>query len=219
MAFRDLDTVEYLKTKGVLKHIKDPLLPRYERGRGVILDTCGDCLRFGEIYEYQVGLVIKEGGSREVVHVVTGNGGALILDESCPISSPPAALTYLQQIAGAVALKGIPLVMLYAHFPCGAAGLEDMSARAILQGLVNAKRAVHERVPGMVRALVEAKPEKFTGKVLGVHIPLNIQVALKVHLDYGQGKMFTYRVDEREWKREYNSTRTLAAEAATQLLA
>ncbi len=212
MAFRDRQTVEYLIEQGVLKKTKDPEIEQYPRNRGVIFDTCGDCARFGEIYDYQVSLVIKDGGSREMVHVITGNGGGLLLAEDCVVSSKEAAHLYLSQIAGAVALKGIPLVMIYGHFPCGAAGLEDMSARSIIQALVEAKQAVHTRVPVMVRELVESKPEKFKGKVLGVDIPLELQVAIKVHLDYGPGKMFTYRVDDRQWRREYNATRTLSSE-------
>jgi hypothetical protein len=217
MAFRDLHVVEHLKAKGVLKHTKDPSIEQYSRKSGVILFTCGDCLRFGEIYEYQVSLVIKDGGTRDMVHVHTGNGGGLLLAERCPVSSPEMAEMFLRQIASSVALKGIPLVIFYGHFPCGAAGLDDISARAEIQALVEAKQAIHTRVPSMVRELVESKPEKFAGRVLGVDIPLSLQVAVKVHLDYGDGGMFTYRVDERQWRREFNSTMALNTEIANQV--
>ncbi|MBI3572779.1 MAG: hypothetical protein HY092_01095 [Candidatus Kerfeldbacteria bacterium] len=93
----------------------------------VVMVSCGDCDYIKDIYDHKCGLH----GCK--VHSLTMNGGGILLSDATPVDR---SLHLDQVMIGAVmesvSLKRAKVVALGSHWPCGKAGLLDMSIDDII---------------------------------------------------------------------------------------
>lgn len=149
---------------------------RLDLRQGVIMVTCADGDQLYDIFAHKA-LAVMQQRSDARIHTLALNGGALLLAEDSPLSRTNNEGTVLMEhIRGAMKLKGMRTVALYAHAPCGAA-----------------TKMVHPplRLDQVVALLIRAKTRV---KSLGD----GIKVACFLHVDNGTGKR-TYHVSRDAW--------------------
>lgn len=150
---------------------------RLDQHNGVIMMTCADGDQIADIFRYQAAQTAEQSG-RSRVHTFALNGGALLISPSSPlVAGKPFIPEYLveDQIRGAIQLKGIETLALYAHAPCGMAHSTHMSLTDVVSHLFEAKRFVKSRIPGL-------------------------KVACFIHVDKGEGNKRTYFVSRQKWE-------------------
>ncbi len=164
--------IEKLRKAGVFLDVENHLI---DQTAGVILVTCSDADRFCDIFMHQIYM---QSGCRPDprIHVLAWHGGALACAPCSPINRRKHADdVFLDQIIDARALKGINVVALYAHAPCGAAGHHGVSLERVIALQVRAKRRI--------KALNEG-----------------VMVVCFFHVDYGNGKQRTYFLCREKWE-------------------
>lgn len=119
----ELGFIEDLKQASIIKKIVgvDPRLKN-----GFIFCVCGDCDRFPESYRYQKNL-IKSSGCGVRPHLISLNGGPLLIPEISPLNVDGESRVMKRQIADSLKLKGLDVVLAMLHAPCGAAGVAQLS--------------------------------------------------------------------------------------------
>jgi hypothetical protein len=111
------------------------------------------------------------------IHVFGWHGGALACAPGSPINRHKQAHNvFLNQIADARALKQIDVVVLYAHAPCGAAGLHGVSLTRAFELSISAKIKIKTLNEG-------------------------IKVVCCFHVDHGNGKKRSYFLSRLDWER------------------
>lgn len=142
---------------------------------GVIIVPCADGDQMPDLFTYELGL-FAELGIPPRVHEIALNGGALLIPRDSKVRRDGSEdRVLLQHLRDAQALKGIDLVMLYAHAPCGAAALAELDLRGVVSLLMAAKSRVKAEVP-------------------------SLKVACFLHIDWGDGKKRTYFVSRDKWE-------------------
>jgi hypothetical protein len=169
---RDAELVVALREAAVLQDVRERLLDQKD---GVILISCSDGDRFCDIFLRQVHM---QSSCRHDprIHVFAWHGGALACAPCCPINeSKNDNRVFLRQISQARKMKGINLVALYAHAPCGAAGGTGLSLEEVF--------AFHFRAKMQIKTLNQG-----------------IQVIPFFHVDHGNGRQRTYFLSRTHWE-------------------
>lgn len=110
--------IEKLRSEGILSHIRNNPSKRED---GIILIACGDCDRFDELYEFEKNL-FRKSELHPRIHVLTLNGGGLLVHPRSPLNSEfSSAQTLIMHAKNSSPLKGINDLIVYSHGPCGAA--------------------------------------------------------------------------------------------------
>jgi len=173
LSHNDLDFIKTLRQSGVLQDVDGH---RLDQRNGVILVTCADGDRFYDIFEHQVKM---QAGQRldPLIHVLSWHGGALACAPRSPVNKRKRAHeVFLDQIADARAIKGINVVALDAHAPCGAAALGNVDLPRCI--------ALHIRAKTKIKTLNQG-----------------IEVACFFPVDYGGGKKRTYFLSRARWEK------------------
>ena len=167
----DIKIISAMRKFGVLDDI-DP--HRLAQEQGIIPIPCADGDQMIDIFQHQLKIAL-EGGVAPRPHQLSLNGGALLIAEESPLNKELREdLVLLAHIRGAMVLKKIRTVVLYAHAPCGAAGLAGLSFERCIDLLMKAKARVKKEIPGM-------------------------KVACFCHVDR-KGKKRTYFVSKEKWE-------------------
>lgn len=162
-----------LRDKNILLDIDSHLL---DQKNGVIMIACADGDQMPDVFEKQEEYLLEQ---RETprIHTLALNGGALVVPTNSPLNSElPKGKVIIDDIKGAMMLKGINTVVLYAHAPCGAAGLYHLNIEEVIDFLIKAKEEIKKAVAG-------------------------IKVACFFHVDWGDHKR-TYFVSAAKWREE-----------------
>jgi len=173
---------EELREAGVLEDVNGNCL---DTSKGVILVTCADGSHFGDIFKRQSEMT-------PLIHTLALNGGGLILPHRSPANmpigmSPTGGMIclgdiYMSQISVAQELKGISVVALHVHFPCGIARLHNIGSRHLMELLVAAKTRI--------------KAETSEGT----------KVAACLHIAWPDGRKRTYFVSRDKWTEYLQAT-------------
>lgn len=170
----DRQTIDFLRNgAGVLADVEEH---KIDQTNGVIMVACADGDQMPDIFLFQKKMEEKQRKTPRI-HTIALNGGALLIPENSPVATGESKIL-IGHIRVAMDLKKIKTIALYAHAPCGAAGLCKLSVEVILDLLIQAKMQIK-------REISDAK------------------VACFFHVDYGDGKKRTYFVSRdkyEEWK-------------------
>lgn len=159
-----------LREKNILMDIESHLLNQKD---GVIMIACADGDQMADVFKKQEEYLLEQ---REIprIHTLALNGGALVIPADSPLNSELSkGKVIVDDIKGAMMLKGIKTIVLYAHAPCGAAGLCHLSAEEAIQFLVKAKKELKK-------------------------VFADIKVACFFHVDWGDHKR-TYFISATRW--------------------
>lgn len=179
----DRELIRTLRAAGVLRDVDEH---RLDQRNGVILVTCADGDQFYDIFRYQCGTQAEQ-RSDPRIHSLAWNGGALACAPCSPINKRKHADDiFLDQIADARQLKSIDTVALYAHAPCGAAGINHINLLTVI--------ALQMRAKAKVKTLNQG-----------------VTVACFFHVDYGNGTKRTYFLSREQWEwwAEANDVQTI----------
>ncbi len=128
----DRGHITALLNNGVLQKVQGDSFPT---PAGVILVTCGDGDHFQNIYWlFRTQLICP--GERERIHVLSRNGGALLLAPQ----APRRVEGLLREIEEACTLKGIEATALCSHAPCGVARSYSLTVARSIDLLIQGKR-------------------------------------------------------------------------------
>lgn len=162
-----------LRNENILEDVDSHLLNEKD---GVIMVTCADADQMADVFKKQSEYVLDQRENVRV-HTLALNGGSLVIPEFSPLNSElPKGKIILDDIAGAILLKGIKTIILYAHAPCGAAGLCNLDVKTVINYLIQSK---------------EDLKNKFEG----------IKVVCFFHVDWGDHKR-TYFISADKWKHQ-----------------
>ena len=92
---------------------------------------------------------IKRLSRSVMLHILTANGGPLLIPERSPLNVNNARNFLMNQIREAIQIKGVRNIVLYTHAPCGAAGPVCMDIKEQLQLLFDAENELIIRFPGI----------------------------------------------------------------------
>ena len=170
---KDRELIRELRAAGVLQDIDDHLI---DQTKGAILVTCSDGDQFCDIFTKQVHM---QAGCRSDprIHVFGWHGGALACAPCSPINRRKHADgVFVDQIADARTLKEIDLVVLYAHAPCGAAGLYNVGLEQVIALQIRAKMKIKTLNEG-------------------------ISIVCCFHVDHGNGQKRSYFLSRPDWEK------------------
>ena len=161
LSIASLELIEGFRRSGILQDID---AHRIDQSKGAIIVSCADGDQMHDLFHHHEALV-QESNCAPRLHTLALNGGALLLPMTSPLNRQfNEDKVLLHHIAVAQKLKEIDTVVLYAHAPCGAAMMHDMSFFQVVQYLMQAKMML-----------------KNSG-------PAGIKVACFIHIDYGDKK-------------------------------
>lgn len=171
---KEVHFFEELREAGVLEDVNGN---RLDTSNGVILVTCADGDQLGDIFKLQSGMTPR-------IHTLAFNGGGLLIPHRSPANmsfgmSPTGAVIclgdiYMSQIFAAQELKGINVVALHVHFPCGIARLHSIGPCRLMELLVEAKTRIKTEMPD------------------------GMKVAAYLHVAWPDGRKRTYFVSRRK---------------------
>lgn len=143
----EVDFVRQLKRLGILLPV-DPTKRDYRRGITPVI--CADCHQRRDIEGHLEGLMREAGVENPLVHALKLNGGAatIALDERMnPGDHKGQAL--LMDIGGTARpdVKGIKLIALYGHWPCGQALLMGVTLPEMIELLMRGETRAKEHHP------------------------------------------------------------------------
>jgi hypothetical protein len=118
---------------------------------GAIVVTCADGDRSYDIFMHHAEMQRLHRPDPRI-HWISRNGGALRLAPDSPLNKPghSTQIDCLDDIGEAIMLKGMKVIVLYGHAPCGKAGHHGLSLHETLRLLISAKRVVLEHFPDLV---------------------------------------------------------------------
>lgn len=143
LSLKDRETVRALREFGVLIEIQQPRFLEYRNGN--ILVFCGDGDQSVDLFTHHVSMMSECEQCRP--HLLTLNGGALLLPPDSPVAKSEEGKVLFRQIIKSSALKKIPTIVLYSHAPCGAAMEAGISLLEQLHLLMKAKLMVKSALP------------------------------------------------------------------------
>ena len=172
------DKVHFLEKFREARVLEDVNGNRLNTSNGVILVTCADGDQLGDIFTLQRGMTPR-------IHTLALNGGGLILPSLSPANTTIGTSqtgqlvrlgdVYMEQISSAQELKGINLVALHVHFPCGIARLHSIGPCRLMELLVEAKTRIKTEMPD------------------------DMKVAAYLHVAWPDGRKRTYFVSREKW--------------------
>lgn len=169
----DREYLKDLRSKNILVDIDSHLLDQRE---GVIMIACADGDQMPDVFKKQSEYLLEQRKTPRI-HTLALNGGALVVPADSPLNSElPKGAVIIDDIKGAMLLKGIKTVVLYAHAPCGAAGLCRLNAGEVIEFLIKAKEELKR-------------------------VFLEIKVVCFFHVDWGDHKR-TYFISATKWRKK-----------------
>lgn len=170
----DLQLIKRLREAGIFEDV-DPHRIKNNH-QGFIVVVCGDCDQATDIHGHHSSITSRIGQLRGI-HEFKLNGGALRLPLKSPLNKKglPADKVLLRDIKDAIFLKEMQTIVIYAHFPCGAAGLCGLTVLEQLDLLVKAKRRLKKEFS-------------------------EVKVACFFHVDYTNGRKRTYFISLQNWE-------------------
>lgn len=168
----DRQLIQQLRKAGVLTKVEQEKL---DQKNGILAVPCADGDQMSDLFAFQQKM--QKGHRHDPrLHMPSLNGGALLIPENSPLNKPDREdLIMLKHIRQGVELKGMDVVALYAHAPCGMAGLYSLNAEQVIDLLLQAKTRVKQTLPGKT-------------------------IACFFHVDYNDGRKRTYFVDRDKWE-------------------
>lgn len=163
--------IRELREAGVL--VDDSTQQEVRPNDGVIVCFCGDGQRSRDKFFQQCK-------HSDRPHLVALNGGPMAISKRSPLHENRGA-TWLEEIAGALALGKGRVINLYTHYPCGIARLNNLTAIDCIEHILDARLAVilaHPEV--IVNCFLHADYEEVMGKDSAC-------------------KMRTYGIDRQQW--------------------
>lgn len=143
---RGLREIRRLREAGVLLDIEGH---RLDQSAGVVMVCCADGDQMHDVYMTQEEMQRKQRGDPRV-HLLSWNGGALrLLPDSPTNRRPTTAGEFLDEVRDGAALKGISVIALYAHFPCGKVKDTRMEIQEVFAALIAAKQRLKREIPGV----------------------------------------------------------------------
>ncbi|MBI2990305.1 MAG: hypothetical protein HYY51_03935 [Candidatus Magasanikbacteria bacterium] len=143
---RGLKEIRRLRDAGVLLDIEGH---RLDQSAGVVMVCCADGDQMHDVYTTQAEMQREQRGEPRV-HLLSWNGGALRLLADSPTNRRiTTAQEFLDEIRDASVLKSIPVVALYAHFPCGKVKDTRLEIQQVFAGLIAAKQRLKREIPGV----------------------------------------------------------------------
>lgn len=163
--------LEKLVENKILENVEPFLLDQKD---GVIMVACADGDQMPDVFAKQSMFVLKQRPLPRI-HTLALNGGALVVPAKCPLNKElPKGQVILDDIRGAMFLKGIKTIILYAHAPCGAAGLCNLNVQKVIDYLFEAKRIIKESFQ-------------------------DVKVACFFHVDWGNNNKQVYFISAHNW--------------------
>lgn len=169
---KDMEIVQKLRKAGVLKDVDPSQIKTAKDKGGEIVIMCSDGDQFAEMYSHRIRKTGSIRPEKHRPHMIALAGGPLLISPNSPIHNP----IIIQQIDGAIQLKGIKNIALYGHVPCGA------------PSLVEAELSVYN----MIRLLMEGEDE--IKNAFG-----DVEVKRYFHVD-NHGKKRTYFISREKWE-------------------
>jgi len=167
----DRQLIEELLEANALQSVNEHLL---DQRNGAITVTCADGDQFPDVF-WQHTKFQQTQRQNPRIHALSWHGGALACAPCSPVNKIKRAdSVFMEQIADAREIKGIDLVALYVHGPCGAAYRKRLNIAQVLAHQHRAKRKVETLNHG-------------------------VQAASFLHIDYGDKKR-TYFVSRKNWE-------------------
>lgn len=169
----DYELIEDLIAAGVLGSIEGEMIPHAE---GTVLVSCADGDRISHILQTHWDICT----GRDCHHVLTMNGGPLLIPEHSPIADPDLkeGPVLLKHITVGAKLKKTTTIVVYGHWPCGAAILANVSLLESLRLYVGAKARIRN--------------------IMRVH-EMEPTIVSCFHVDYGNGKKVSYHFERDNW--------------------
>ncbi len=167
----DYQLIQTLRGVGVLKDLEGPRIPAE---RGTIVIPCADGDRITDLLTKHWGVC----DGHPCHHTLSLNGGPLLIPESSPIAKLGEGQIIKEHAYGGHRLKAVTTVMLYGHWPCGAAITNGLSLYDTLVCCVSAKDEM--------RTFLQSRGIEPT-------------VILCFHVDYADGRKKSYYFDRRAW--------------------
>ncbi len=87
-------------------------------------------------------------GEDRRIHELKLNGGALLIASGSPVTHLGEDRVLIEHIKSAMKMKHIQTVVLFAHAPCGMAGMFNMSLKQVLENLIEAKLRLKSELVG-----------------------------------------------------------------------
>lgn len=130
--------------------VLQPLAEHYLQAR-VVFVPCSDGDQMPDLYNHQLSLCRKTNPHDYMTHTIALNGGALNLAEESPLSQVfREDLVLLRHIEQALTIKpNVNTVVLYSHFPCGAARLQQLGIVESLMYLFLGKERLRKAIPAI----------------------------------------------------------------------
>jgi hypothetical protein len=133
---KDLSFLNELRSALILKDVNPE---KIELEKGVILVCCSDGDQMYELFGHQVEL-FKKVNAVPRIHTISLNGGGLLLSAESPlVKVHQEDHVLIKHITDARQLKGIHSVVVYAHAPCGAAGMANLSVEQVIDLLIKGR--------------------------------------------------------------------------------
>lgn len=168
----DQEKIRILRAAGVLEDVNPH---RLDQEQGVIMMSCADGDQQPDVFRQQTIYQRFTRGRKIRIHTLCLNGGAIALPVHSPLNQKVRVDDVLMEnLEGAMYLKGISVIALYAHAPCGAAGIHGLNVLQVIDLLVSSKKRIKGTYP-------------------------ETRVACFFHVDYGDRKR-TYFVSKMKWK-------------------
>jgi len=168
----DYALIRILRDKGVLKDLAPELMPTQD---GTIVIPCADGERITNVLMRHWEVC----NGRKCHHTLSLNGGPLLIPKKSPVANLSEGKVLLEHAYGGHRLKSVSTVVLYGHWPCGAALGAGLSLFEALEYCIQAKDAT--------RSFFRQKG-------------LEPDVLLCFHIDYLNGRQRSYFFDRSEWK-------------------
>jgi carbonic anhydrase len=140
-ADRDNELFQTLRNAGVLQPLNDHLLEKK-----ALIVTCADGHQMPDLFNHHLKSCTRDDLDELLLHTIALNGGALLIPCDSPLvdQRDREDRVILRHLRKAIELKSTPTspveqIVLYAHGPCGAAGLANLDLTGVLMLLMKAK--------------------------------------------------------------------------------
>jgi len=169
----DYQLVRDLRAQSIFKDLVPDLMPAQN---GTIVVPCADGERITNLLTQHWAIC---GSGRNCHHTISLNGGPLLLPKGSPVAHLGERRVLLEHAYGGHRLKAVTTIVLYGHWPCGAALGAGLSLQEALAYCVEAK--------DVIRTFFRKRG-------------LEPDVILCFHVDYANGRQRSYYFDRRLWE-------------------
>jgi hypothetical protein len=167
----DYKLIRALREAGVLKNLNGDLIPAE---RGTIVIPCADGDRLTDLLTTHWGAC----NGHPCHHTLSLNGGPLLIPAKSPVARLGEGRVLLEHAYAGHKLKTVTTVVLYGHWPCGAALGANLSLYEAFEYCIKAKDATRKFLRGK---------------------GLEPTVILCFHVDYANGRKTSYFFDRDAW--------------------